>query len=83
MFGVGGGLACDVMILLHCSILVPLLYQTCLWAKHGTTVKTAAGMYQDQELVSEPDPQNIGKEGLVNGAGWKCTLWDVRNFTTC
>ena len=54
-----------------------------MWAKHGTTVKTTAGMYQDQELVSEPDPQNIGKEGLVNGAEWKCTLRDVRKFITC
>ena len=24
-------------------------------------------------LVSEPDPQKIEKEGLVNGMGWKCT----------
>ena len=34
-------------------------------------------------LVSERDPRKIGKEGLVNGAGWKCTLWNVRNFITC
>ena len=31
-------------------------------------------------LVSEPDPREIEKEGLVNGAGWKCTLQNVRNF---
>ena len=31
-------------------------------------------------LVLEPDLQKIGKEGLVNGAGWKCTLWNVRDF---
>ena len=24
-------------------------------------------------MVSEPDPQKIKKEGLVNGLGWKCT----------
>ena len=30
-------------------------------------------------VVSEPDPRKIGREGLVNGAGWKCTLWNVRN----
>ena len=32
------------------------------------------------KLVLEPDPQKIEKEGLVNGAGWKCTLRNVRNF---
>ena len=31
----------------------------------------------DRRLVSEPDPRKIEKEGLVNGAGWKCTLWNV------
>ena len=25
-------------------------------------------------LGSEPDPQKIRKDGLVNEAGWKCTL---------
>jgi len=25
-------------------------------------------------VVSEPDPQKIEKEGLVNGQGWRCTL---------
>ena len=25
-------------------------------------------------IVLEPDPRKIGKEGLVNEAGWKCTL---------
>ena len=34
-------------------------------------------------LVSELDPQKIRKESLLNGAGWKCTLWNVRNFITC
>ena len=34
-------------------------------------------------LVSEPDPRKIGKEGLVNGAGRKCTLRIVRNFINC
>ena len=34
-------------------------------------------------LVLEPDPRKIGKEGLVNGAGWKCTLRNVRNFINC
>ena len=34
-------------------------------------------------LVLEPDPGKIRKEGLVNGAGWKCTLWNVRNFISC
>ena len=34
-------------------------------------------------LVSEPDPRKIEKEGLVNGAGWKCTLRNVRNFINC
>ena len=28
-------------------------------------------------IVSEPDPQEIEKEGLVNGMGWKCT-YNVR-----
>ena len=36
-----------------------------------------------QGLVSEPKPRKIGKEGLVNRAGWKCTLKNVRNFITC
>ena len=31
-------------------------------------------------VVSEPDPRKIGKEGLVNGVGWKCALRNVRNF---
>ena len=31
-------------------------------------------------LVSEPDPWKIGIVGLVNGAGWKCTLRNVRKF---
>ena len=34
-------------------------------------------------VVSEPDPRKIGKEGLVNGAGWKCTLRNVGNFINC
>ena len=33
-------------------------------------------------LVSEPDRRKIRKEGLVNEAGWKCTLRNVRNFIT-
>ena len=33
-------------------------------------------------LVSEPNPRKIRKEGLVNEAGWKCTLRNVRNFIT-
>ena len=28
----------------------------------------------ESQVVLEPDPQNIGKEGLVNGAGWKCRM---------
>ena len=28
-------------------------------------------------------PSKVEKEGLVNGAGWKCTLRNVRNFTNC
>ena len=32
------------------------------------------------KLVSEPDPRKIGKEGLVNRVGWKCTLQNVRNL---
>ena len=35
------------------------------------------------KLVLEPDPRKIGKEGLVNGVGWKCTLRNVRNFINC
>ena len=34
-------------------------------------------------VVSEPDPQKIKKEGLVNRTGWKCTLRNVRNFINC
>ena len=34
-------------------------------------------------VVSEPEPRKIEKEGLVNGVGWKCTLWNVRNFINC
>ena len=33
-------------------------------------------------LVSEPDTQNIEKEGLVNGLGWKCTLCQVCQHTS-
>ena len=28
-------------------------------------------------------PSKNRKEGLVNGAGWKCTLRNVRNFINC
>ena len=28
-------------------------------------------------------PSKNRKEGLVNGAGWKCTLQNVRNFINC
>ena len=31
-------------------------------------------------VVLEPDPLKIEKEGLINGAGWKCTLQIVRNL---
>ena len=31
-------------------------------------------------LVSEPDPWKIEKEGLVNEVGWKCTLRNVRRL---
>ena len=33
-------------------------------------------------LVSEPDPSKIEKEGLVNEAGWKCTLCSVCRRTS-
>ena len=29
--------------------------------------------YKGVLVVSEPDPQKIEKEGLVNQLGWKCT----------
>ena len=35
------------------------------------------------DLVLDPDPRKIEKEGLVNRAGWKCTLRNVRNFINC
>ena len=35
------------------------------------------------QVVSEPDPRRIEKEGLVNRAAWKCTLRNVRNFINC
>ena len=31
-------------------------------------------------VVSDPDPRKIEKEGLANGAGWKCTLRNVEGF---
>ena len=34
-------------------------------------------------VVSEPDPRKIGKEGLAHRLGWKCTLRNVRNFINC
>ena len=40
-------------------------------------------MLEGITVVSEPDPRKIEKEGLVNGAGWKCTLRNVRNFINC
>ena len=33
-------------------------------------------------LVLEPDPRKIGKEGLVNWLGWKCTLHPVCRHTS-
>ena len=33
-------------------------------------------------LVSEPDPSKIEKEGLVNEAGWKCTVCSVCRCTS-
>ena len=46
---------------------------------------TRLGMTWDDTLgsylvVLEPDPRKIRKEGLVNGAGWKCTQRNVRNL---
>jgi len=35
------------------------------------------------EVVLEPDPRKIGKEGLAHQLGWKCTLRNVRNFSNC
>ena len=35
------------------------------------------------KVVLEPDPRKIKKEGLVNVAGWKCTLQNVRNLNSC
>ena len=35
------------------------------------------------DVVSEPDPRKIGKEGLAHRLGWKCTLRNVRNFINC
>ena len=32
------------------------------------------------EVVSEPDPRKIEKEGLAHRLGWKCTLRNVRNL---
>ena len=31
------------------------------------------------QVVSEPDPRKIGKEGLAHRLGWKCTLRKVRS----
>ena len=36
-----------------------------------------------RQLVSEPDPRKIEKEGLAHRLGWKCTLRNVRNFINC
>ena len=35
-----------------------------------------------EDVVSEPDPRKIGKEGLVNWLGWKCTLRPVWRHTS-
>ena len=43
-------------------------------------LKNDHGTFGGRHLVSEPDPWKIEKEGLVNGAGWKCTLRNVRNY---
>ena len=41
-------------------------------------VQTMTYIFQGTcDLVSEPDPQKIEKEGLVNRLGWKCTLRQV------
>ena len=34
-------------------------------------------------VVSEPDPRKIEKEGLAHWPGCKCTLRNVRNFINC
>ena len=43
----------------------------------------SAGEEPRYEVVSEPDPRKIEKEGLVNRLGWMCSLRNVRNFISC
>ena len=51
---------------------------SCIWDNDPTWLAKAPLLHP--ELVSESDPWKIGKGGLVNGTGWKCTLRNVKNF---
>ena len=58
-------------------------YEATVFPKFDNKPLMTVGYHPYATIVSEPDPRKIGKEGLVNGAGWKCTLRNVRNFIIC
>ena len=60
--------------------------ESILWPPEITWQNTVGifetGTTVTPHLVSEPDPSKIEKEGLVNEAGWKCTLCSVCRRTS-
>ena len=53
------------------------------WRNSIELATTSLARPVSANLVSDPDPRKIEKESLVNGAGWNCTLRNVRNFINC
>ena len=44
------------------------------WEGEERVVDNSCMSWEGWKLVSDPDPRKIEKEGLVNWAGWKCSL---------
>ena len=66
----------------HCTVRQDM---ACIHSSQHPFLSSGSGLAcaicHREELVSEPDSQKMRKEGQVNGAGWKCTLQNGRNFT--
>ena len=51
--------------------------------KHTLPLKSYPSLKEEERSTVPSLRTSIEKEGLVNGAGWKCTLRNVRNFINC
>ena len=48
--------------------------------EHSLPFKSHPSLKEEECSTVPSLGTSIEKEGLVNGAGWKCTLQNVRNF---